>query len=212
MRKFRDSQPVRTYTGPKKNDYTKYHNLLAEDFNHRCGYTDCLDTWWGDGFNIDHFAPKKPKILDAEKLKKFDDLKNDYKNLVYSCPQVNRAKGADWASDDPSKAIVDGKGYLDPCVDFNEFFERSNSGGIMPKANPTAEYMWKKLKLYLIRYELYWRLEQLAQRKHRLHDFRRMLQLPEAIRLEVLTAIADLDEEFDKYWNYLRVDYRKLIR
>jgi len=211
MKTFRSKHPSRTYTGPKKSSYGDYRADLARDFNGRCGYTDCSHAWWGGGFHIDHFAPKKPKIADPTQLAKFHALENEYSNLVYACPQVNRAKWNDWASNDPAVPVVDDKGYLDPCMDFNQYFERTDSGGIMPKDDPIAKYMWEKLKLYLFRYELYWRMEQLASRLDQLQKFRTLPKLPQNVQLEILTAIADLASEHRSYFQYLETNYAEII-
>lgn len=91
---FRIMAPKRTCTKNRAN-YNAYKTFLAEDFNHRCGYTDCSDYWFGGKrtFQIDHFKPES----------KYPELKNEYSNLVYCCSYVNRAK---WDDDNPN--------YLDP--------------------------------------------------------------------------------------------------
>ena len=55
---FRIKMPVRTFKG-YYSDYHRYKNKLAEDFSHKCGYTDCSDHWFGGArtFQIDHFLP-----------------------------------------------------------------------------------------------------------------------------------------------------------
>lgn len=213
MRKFRSKHPKRTYTGSVKTDYKDYREHLRRDFNGRCGYTDCLDVWWGDGFNVDHFAPKKPNVQDPAKFQKFAEKINIYKNLIYACPQVNRAKGNDWPSDDPEVNILGDKGYLDPCeVDFNDYFERTNSGWIVPQNNPIAKYMWTKLKLYLKRYEIYWRIEQIIINMQKLQSYRKKLNLPEDIKNEINEGIADLNAEYLKYLEYLQINYLTFIR
>jgi hypothetical protein len=213
MKTFRNNHPQRTYTGTQKAHYRDYKDELRKDFHGRCGYTDCLDIWWGDGFNVDHFAPRKPKVINPIKLAKFTAKEHIYSNLVYACPQVNRAKSNDWASDDPDTFAAEDKGYLDPCTfDFNDYFERTDSGGIIPKDNPIARYMWAKLKLYLKRYELYWRLEQIIDRLERLTNMRSRLTLPAGIETELLRGIADLTQEHIKYLKYLQVNYPEIIR
>lgn len=212
MKMFRNSNPQRTYAGSRKTNYQDYRDLLAEDFNHRCGYTDCRDMWWAGGFQIDHFAPQKPKIKDPVKLAKFADLETEYGNLVYACPQINRAKSNDWVTDDPEKPRTESMGYYDPCLDFNEYFERTDNGGIMPKTDPIAEYMWRKLKLYLRRYEFFWRLDQLHDRKvelHRLHD---LPGLPDVDKKDIEQAVFNLDKEFTSYLQYLSGNYSQIVR
>lgn len=184
MAHFRNQSPVRTCKKSHAN-YRAYKSDLAKDFNHRCGYTDCPDFWFGGQktFHIDHFKPSS----------KYPDLKNAYSNLVYCCSYVNILK-----SDD------DGT-YLDPCdVDFNVHFERTEDGEITPKAHSKeAIYMYGKLKLYLQRYRLIWKLEEM---------FSAMTKLIEAIYVcedqstivELRLTLGKLAEERHKYEQYLR--------
>ena len=214
MKKFRNHTPKRRYTGIPKVFYEDYREQLAEDFEHRCAYTDCSDRWWLDGFHIDHFAPKEPRgITDPTKKAAFKRLENEYTNLVYVCPQVNRAKSDDWVTDDPTQATNGDNGYLDPCSDFNEYFERTDGGAIVPKNNHShATYMWRRLKLYLRLYELIWRLEQIAERRTMLIAISKRDSLDTKFTHDILLAIRDLSDEYDKYWDYLGVNYQAIIR
>ena len=145
---FRDeaSVPVREYDGPELNPYRLYKPYLRNDFKNKCGYSNCLDDWFGgvSTFQIDHFWPQS----------KYPQLKTKYSNLIYCCSYVNRAKSNDEGN------------YLDPCdEDYNEHFYRNEKGEIMPKSSSTeAVYMYKKLKLYLKRYSIIWMLEQLEKK------------------------------------------------
>lgn len=141
---FRTTSPVRTYTGHRA-DYHAYKDNLAIDFNHRCGYTDCQDHWFGGQrtFQIDHLKP----------WSKYEHLKTAYKNLVYCCSYVNRAK---WDDDSPN--------YLDPCDnDYNEHLYRDGDGIIHGKSEQ-GQYMVKHLGLSLKRYAIMWNLERLEER------------------------------------------------
>lgn len=141
---FRTMSPVRTYTGHRSN-YHAYKDKLAEDFNHRCGYTDCQDHWFGGQrtFQIDHLRP----------FSKYPERKTDYKNLVYCCSYVNRAKWDD-----------DSLNYLDPCDnDYNEHFERDCLGVILGKTEQ-GKYMVEHMCLSLSRYAIMWNLERLESR------------------------------------------------
>ena len=140
-RPFRKTNPVRSVV-PNRSSYKAYKDELARDFNHRCGYTDCRDSWFGGQrtFQIDHLKP----------WSKYPNLKNEYGNLVYCCSYVNRAKWDD-----------DSQHYLDPCnVDYNEHFERDDNGFIIGKG-VDAKYMVEKLHLNLTRYALIWMLDTL---------------------------------------------------
>ena len=142
---FRNLSPKRTCTKSYSN-YRSYKSFLAEDFNHKCGYTDCSDNWFGgpNSFHIDHFKP----------WKKNPHLKTEYSNLVYCCSYVNILK-----SDDEGD-------YIDPCdVDYNIHFERDTNGYIMPKkTSAQAIYMHKKLQLYLKRYQIIWKLDEIISK------------------------------------------------
>lgn len=213
MRPFRSNHPQRKYTGAAKTRYIDYRDDLRNDFNQRCGYTDCLDMWWAGGFQVDHFAPQNPKLNDATKEAKFLAKQHSYENLIYACPQVNRAKSNDWASDDPDISILEERGYLHPCdVNFNDYFERTNTGGIVPKDDPIARYMWSKLRLYLKRYELYWRLDQIIEKLEKLIVLKDTVNLPDEIKTEALAGIAELVEEQLKYFRYLKVNHPTIVR
>lgn len=144
---FRDeaSIPVRTYNGPDLTNYRHYKEHLRNDFKKKCGYTNCIDDWFGgvSTFQIDHFLPQS----------KYPELKTKYSNLIYSCSYVNRAKSNDEGN------------YLDPCdEDYNAHFFRNNQGEILAiSTSAKAVYMHKRLKLYLKRYSIIWTLEQLEQ-------------------------------------------------
>jgi hypothetical protein len=210
MKPFRNSHPQRRYTGTPKTNYKDYRDILRQDYEGRCGYTDCKDIWWAGGFQIEHFAPQKPKV-DEVKRAKFLAKKHVYENLVYACPQINRSKSNDWASDDPDVSVVGEKGYLHPCdVDFNDYFERTDFGGILPKDHPIARYMWAKLKLYLKRYELYWRIEKIIDQQKKLIELKNTLVLPDPIKAEVNAGIVELAEEYQKYLSYLEVNYLEI--
>jgi len=214
MKRFRNHLPLRRYIGTPKSSYKDYMDQLAEDFEHRCAYTDCSDRWWLDGFHIDHFAPKSPRsITDETKKLAFEKLENEYTNLLYVCPQVNRAKSDDWVTDSPFKLTEGDDGYLDPFTDFNEYFERTDGGAIVPRnRHPHATYMWRKLKLYLRLYELIWRLEQIEERRSVLLRISSDESLQERYELDVLRAIKDLSVQYQNYWDYLGVNYRSIIR
>ncbi|MCF8378124.1 MAG: hypothetical protein K9H49_01025 [Bacteroidales bacterium] len=192
-------QPKRTYSGPKLSPYRKYKTQLRKDFNKRCGYTDCPDFWFGgvSTFHIDHFAPKS----------KFPELEEEYSNLVYSCSYVNRAKSDDWISNDKNIAIDNGKGYFDPCKeDYNNHFKRDSLGQIITKTDsPVAEYMHRKLKLYLKRYSIIWTLDQIRSRMDRLRD---KIEHPtySKDKQELKNAMSELAIEFLKYLDYLEAE------
>lgn len=174
--------PMRKYKGKELNNYRDYKQFLREDFKKKCGYTNCLDDWFGGvtTFQIDHFLPQSV----------YPKLKTKYNNLVYCCSYVNRAKSNDEGN------------YLDPCdEDYNEHFYRNDLGEIMPIITSTkAVYMHKKLKLYLRRYSIIWMLEQLEQKMQTLRELIENTDNEEAKELFIQITIKYMD-----YKKFLRV-------
>ncbi|MFZ4400919.1 MAG: HNH endonuclease [Bacteroidales bacterium] len=181
---FREFQPHRNYNGINYADYKRYKQFLADNFNGRCGYTNCHHNWFGgiNNFHIDHFIPWK-------KHPENPGLKTNYANLVYACSYVNIAK-----SDDEGE-------FIDPCDnDFNNHFYRDHSGNILPKDDSVpAKYMYKKLKLYLKRYGIIWVLDQLEQRMFRLQELIEATDNDEARALFV-----EIGMRYNDYKRYLR--------
>lgn len=181
---FRLSAPHRTCTKIYAS-YRSYKKYLAEDFNTRCGYTDCSDFWFGgkNTFHIDHFKPfsKNPK------------LENEYSNLVYCCSYVNILK-----SDDEGD-------YLDPCnTDFNEHFERAADGSIVPIINSKqAKYMYNKLQLGLSRYRIIWMLDEILLRLQKLQEVIKNTS-DTKIKNDLRITHSELAEEFTNYLGYLK--------
>lgn len=174
---FRTKTPKRTCT-VSKSDYKYYKKELATDFYHHCGYTNCIDTWFGGQrtFQIDHFKP----------VNKYSNLKNEYSNLVYCCSYVNRAK-----SDD------DSPNYIDPCEsDYNKHFERDDTGAMIGKT-PQGLYMVKNLHLNLQRFSIIWTLERLTNLINRLKAIRNSRQE------EVKDALIELEDMYFEYSQYL---------
>lgn len=182
--KFREVMPKRTCTKTYAS-YKSYKSYLAADFNLRCGYTDCPDFWFGgkNNFHIDHFKP----------FSKHPNLETDYHNLIYCCSYVNILK-----SDDEGD-------YIDPCnIDFNDHFERTMDGAIIPKStSKEANYMFKKLQLGLRRYSLIWKLDEMYEKmltlSKKINDPRN-----HKIKNDLRILNSQLAEEFVLYLKYLK--------
>ena len=181
---FRDenNRPIRSYNGKEYSNYKIYKPFLRKDFNQKCGYTDCLDHWFGgvSTFQIDHFHPQS----------KYPQLKTKYSNLIYCCSYVNRAK----SDDDKDK-------YLDPCnEDYNKHFYRNGNGEIIPEASSEAAiYMHRKLKLYLKRYSIIWMLQQLEQKMESLR-----LLMDQKNREDAKDLFVEVTKKYMDYKKYLR--------
>lgn len=177
----KDEVPVRLYNGNEYKNYRDYKPHLRKDFKKKCGYTGCVDHWFGGvtTFQIDHFLPQSLH----------PHLKTKYSNLIYCCSFVNRAKSND-----------DGN-YLDPCdTDYNIHFYRNQKGEIIPfPASAKAVYMHKKLKLYLSRYSIIWTLEQLENQMYELQTLIEQTDDAQAKALFVEVGI-----KYNNYKKYLR--------
>ncbi|AHM60924.1 hypothetical protein D770_13350 [Flammeovirgaceae bacterium 311] len=178
---FRDLAPVRTYTGAELANYRAYKVHLRKDFNNKCGYTHCLDHWFGGihSFQIDHFLPQSTH----------PNLSKKYTNLIYCCSYVNRAKSNDEGN------------CIDPCdEDFNDHLYRDKLGNIHPKpSSDRAVNMHRKLKLYLKRYSLIWMLEQLEIKMERL----KML-FEKTGDEDIKTLFCEVSFKYIEYKQYLR--------
>ncbi len=186
MQKFREHAPSRKCK-VKFTDYRRYKEFLQNDFNHRCGYTDAPDIWFGgkNAFHIDHFVPWK-----NHPTKPF--LKTDYNNLVYCCSYVNILKSNDEGN------------YLDPCDnDLNEHFYRDAYGHIFPrKDSPQAIYMYHKLQLGMERYAIIWSLSSLYEKMERLKFA--INKIPDGNKKnKALKIMGELAMEFIDYLKYL---------
>lgn len=171
---FRKEAPKRTCS-KKRADYHNYKSVLADDFNHKCGYTDCSERWFGGKrtFQIDHLKPQK----------KYPHLINAYSNLVYCCSYVNRAK-----SDD------DSPNYLDPCnVDYNEHFKRDDKGFIIGKTEQ-GKYMVSHMHLNLFRYAIIWNLDRLRDRILKLKSLPKLTDELDALKNKMLEEYFDYSE------------------
>lgn len=184
---FRKLEPRRTCT-KIYSDYKSYKPYIVKDFNQRCAYTDCPDSFFGGArnFHIDHIKPKK----------KFPKLSNDYKNLVYSCSYVNIRK---------SDAEIE---ILDPCdIDWNLHFGRDSYGNILPiPESEQAMLIYQSLSLYLKRYGIVWMLERLRALKKQIHDHCKSQGGYAYVNKEILMLLAELDDAYGQYEIYLGIE------
>ena len=145
MNKIQREKPLRTCTKTYAN-YKSFKPYLREDFNRKCGYCDDSDVACGGrrGFHIDHF---KPHSIDC-----FASLKQNYSNLVYSCPYCNGKKSDTWR---------DLEGFIDPCdSEYDNHIGRKENGKIKFKTEQ-GKYIYYNLNLGLKRHELLWCIDRL---------------------------------------------------
>jgi len=178
-------KPQRTCNKTYAN-YTSFKPYLRSDFNKRCGYCDDRDVYSGGirGYQIDHFKPHS--------IAKFRHLKEEYSNLVYSCPFCNRAKWDKWQEEN---------GFIDPCSDeYEQHLQRDNKGKIV-YISPQGEYIWKNLKLYLKRHELLWMIDKLQEQNDELDRYLSILGEGHELELEILREFRRIQQEIQRYTN-----------
>ncbi len=191
MHNFRISEKPRRTCKKKYANYSSYKKYLREDFNARCGYCDIWDRWFGGVgcYHIDHFAPKS----------KFEELKSEYSNLVYSCQYCNQAKKNDWVTDDPKISHNGKTGYIDPCdTAYDKLFCRSDTGEIKP-LTPIGEYMYRKLKFNRARHRVIWHLSLLYQQRKRIRSLMDNSEIKQEYREELEKYYSKLTSYFDEY-------------
>lgn len=154
--------PTHTYSGEKWKTNATNKKYLAVDFKGRCAYCDDRDFYYGGqrNFHVEHFAPKE----------KFPALLFVYENLLYSCPYCNSSKSDLWPSNDPAISVVGTIGFVNPCSEeYLQHLERDATGKIIATTD-LGRYMYKSLKLFLYRHELFFKIEQVEERKKSLEE------------------------------------------
>lgn len=157
---LRKNIPTHSAKGERWKTKATIKKHLKEDFHGRCAYCDDLDSLVDIDFHIEHFAPKK----------KFPEREYWYQNLLYACPYCNESKSEYWASDDPDVNVKNDEGVVNPCsTDYDIHLGRRKNGRIYPKTR-LGEFMYRRLKLYLARHELFFRLENLQAKVNELES------------------------------------------
>lgn len=188
MNNIQKKKPIRTCTKVYK-DYKLFKPFIRKDFNERCGYCDDIDSSHGGsgGYHIDHFKPHS--------IVKFKHLKQEYSNLVYSCPFCNRAKSNKWENVE---------GFVDPCDNkYNLHMSRNNKGKIISQT-PQGQYIYKNLNLYLKRHELLWMIEKISEQKEELKLFKKKLGNNHYKYINILEEFMQCDENLKQYMNLLQ--------
>lgn len=191
---FRNKVPVRSFTKEYIN-YKSYKSPLSKDFHNRCGYCGDYDFWSGgpSNYHIDHFAPKS----------KFKQLENKYANLVYACAYCNRYKSNDWVSDSCDISVVDNKGYIDPCdKSYDNALSRNLLGEILYE-NEVGKYMYLKMRLFLKRHSIIYKLTTLYELMDKLSNLIEECQLDQNSKENVKNVYIQLSFEFNRYLKYL---------
>lgn len=171
-----------------REEYHAYLPELQEDFKHICGYCGKSEDVAKNGFEIDHFVPKKYAKT----------RENDYTNLVYSCFECNRKKASKWPSKNPDIQFVDGEGFVDPASgDYDTHLERNLDGSIVGKTS-AGEYMVSKGFMFDQRpIREIWKAMQLIEKKKRIQE--KMKKLPE----DQLKEYIIIDTQLQKLQQFL---------
>lgn len=183
--KVQKEKPIRTYT-EKKSNYRLFKPFIREDFNRRCGYCDDSDSFHGGvrGYQIDHFKPHS--------ISKFTHLKEEYHNLIYSCPFCNRAKSNKWE---------DGSGFIDPCdKEYDKHLERNSRGQIIFKTEQ-GKYIHQNLNFYLKRHELIWMIEKFEEQAKEIDNSLNDLGEGHELELKILRKLRDIQNKIKEYTN-----------
>lgn len=151
---LRKRVPVHSATGKKWKSHPTIKKHLRQDFNGRCAYCDDSDSLVDVDFQVEHFAP----------MAKFPEREIVYENLLYACPYCNKSKSKYWVSDDPDISVIGDQGVVNPCDKaYDRHLGRLETGCIYPKT-PLGEFMYRRLKLYLRRHELFFSIERLKNK------------------------------------------------
>ena len=137
----------------KKKSYKEYSEELKEDFHYMCGYCGKHMKEFLENPHIDHFAPQS----------KFSELRDEYKNLVLSCPRCNLLKSDKWEGPNAETPVVDDKGFVDPAsADFDQHLCRKDDGSIIYKTD-IGKYMSEVFKFELRPISLIWKVHKLYE-------------------------------------------------
>lgn len=155
--KFR-KHTIKRSCDKKYKDYHSYKEYLKVDFRNRCAYCNMHDTWIMPlPFQIDHFIPRTK----FEGVKR-NDLDNDYRNLMYSCPVCNRLKSDVFDGEIPEDKISNPYFYNPVDIDYNTIFNRDEMGRIQSE-DELGKDMIKRLQLYRPTKQMAWFLDELTQ-------------------------------------------------
>lgn len=201
---IRDVVPKRSYKGEKYKSNSKNKKLLIKDFQNRCAYCNDSDSYTGGyrNYHVEHFAPKE----------KFPYLEFVYDNLLYSCPYCNISKSNKWAGETAEENIKGNKGFIDPCNE--EYYKhlKRNSDGEIVGVTELGKYMYKELKLYLLRHKILFNIDKAYTKANEIDKKIEQLRLNninnnEEInkKIEKLELVRNaLSNEFREYFKLLK--------
>lgn len=183
--KYKISRRADTVVKP----YSQYLDELKEDFCNICGYCGKSEQVTKKGFEIDHFIPQKLA----------SHLKDDYRNLVYSCFTCNRKKGSKWPTKDISLHNDGSIGLVDPATDeYDTHLQRDENGKIISTTS-LGRYMQKKIFMFDKRpTDVIWKAMRIIELKNQLRK-----QLETMPREAKFKEYVSIDKELDELMNYI---------
>lgn len=148
----------RTVTDKKR--YELRRKILEEDFKGICGYCAKSSKIFLEKFQIDHFAPQS----------KFPERKNDYDNLVLSCPCCNRLKSDKWLTENSHIYYTEKEGFIDPASEeFDKHLGRKENGEIFPKTD-IGKYMCEIFRFEIRPIKIIWKIMRLRELRDQLEN------------------------------------------
>ena len=132
----------RTVTDKKR--YELRRKILEEDFKGICGY--------------------------CAKSSKFPERKNDYDNLVLSCPCCNRLKSDKWLTENSHIYYTEKEGFIDPASEeFDKHLGRKENGEIFPKTD-IGKYMCEIFRFEIRPIKIIWKIMRLRELRDQLEN------------------------------------------
>ncbi|MBG9692617.1 hypothetical protein ABD91_17660 [Lysinibacillus sphaericus] len=174
---------------PIENHYSKYRELLTEDFNKICGYCGKHMVVSRKGFEIDHFVPVSTDI----------SKETDYNNLVFSCFTCNRKKSKKWPTENKDLSNDGVHGFIDPASEeFDEHLGR-NSQGLIEYYTDVGKYMHQVFKFNIRPTDIVWKCMEINKRKEKLYQIKKSNNL----KFQELELFMNIQEELDELLDYL---------
>ena len=176
----------RAYNG-KLNDYREAKPFLLIDFMNMCGYCGKNTVTMNERFHIDHFVPQR---IDSER-------KNDYGNLVLSCPKCNLVKSGKWPTENKEKPNDGIIGFVDPATEEYDFHLERDENGYVRGTTELGQNICRNLNFDVRRTDLYWKIQCLYDIEN---------------ELEKMSEQSNLDEEELRYYMQCNIFLKKYIK
>ena len=169
MRVHGDNKLRRRIWSGELRDYRDARKELAEDFNDICGYCGKSSKYFKEHYHIDHFVPRRIA----------EEMKNQYSNLVWSCPKCNLSKSGKWPTENKNLPYDNEKGFIDPVSEeFDQHLERKEDGCIVGKSVLGCN-MCENLNFHIRRTGLIWKIQQMMEIQDKMDELYKQRRLDE---------------------------------